>query len=173
MPRQRPRRGSWRRIAPALIGTAVLGACQDPPRGPSCPEGTVRDAGRLERLHQRLFTDPDARALVVATHGRYVVCFGDGIEPGVDARHRVRLDRGQDDRSSAAKLGHLLVHVRRGLPFVDGDTRPCAERLARARTLEEAAHDQESRLRRRFGLPALDEGAVERVMAGYRLRCQH
>lgn len=169
--RQRPHGAPKRRLVSALVLAAAVGACRELPDGPRCPEGTARDEGRLVRLQQRLASDPLARSLVVATQGRYVTCFGDGIEPGIDAEHRLRLDRRQDDARAAAKLGHLLLHVSRGLPFDEGDTRPCAERLARAHELERAAHALESSLLQRFGFPALDDVALHRVMAGYRTRC--
>lgn len=170
--RPRSRSTRRRRLAVALGVMLTLVSCDDEPQGPACPDRTARDPERLARLHQRLTADPDARALVIATHGRYVVCFGEGTEAGVDAQHRLLLDRSQDDAPTAAKLGHLLLHVSQGLPFEDADRRSCEQRLTLARDREQAAHALESSLRVRFGLPALEDDALERVMAGYRARCR-
>ena len=155
-----------------LVAAVALIACNERPAGPTCSDGTARDPDRVERLRERLGSHDTARALVLATQGRYVVCFGEGIEPGVDAQHRIRLDATSDDARAAAKLGHLLMHVSHGLPFVEDDPRPCAERLARAEERERAGHALESSLLRRFGLPPLGEAALDRVMAGYRSRCK-
>lgn len=165
------REGSWVLTAGALLAVGTLAACERAPSGPACLRGSARDDERLVRLQQRLGDDPDARSLIIATQGRYVVCFGDAVEPGVDPQHRLLLDADQDDARAAAKLGHLLMHVSRGLPFDDDGRGPCAERLARARELEQDAHALESRLLQRSGLPGLEASTLERVMAGYRQRC--
>lgn len=168
-----------KRVALSIALAAQLAvACDPSPEGPraseprpACPAGTERDPKRQAALEQQLGADLHAASLVRATAGRVVVCFGAGIEPGVDARHRVRLAAGRDDAEAAAKLAHLLLHVTEGLPWHEQDRRPCAIRLAEARDREERAQALEATLLRSFGRPAPDDSEVDRVLASYAARC--
>jgi hypothetical protein len=162
-----------RRAVSVAMALATMGlvACDDARPGPPCVDGTSRDPERAAALQRRLASQPLTRSLVAATEGRFVVCFGAGIESGLDAQHRVRLDASLGEDTAAAKLGHLLLHVSEGLPWDEDDARPCDARLATAREREGRAHALEASLLGAFGQPPPDDRALDRIMAGYRSRC--
>lgn len=147
----------------ALPLLVALAACSD---GAACPEGSSRDDARTARVGRLLRTDAEGDALWRGVADA-TVCWGREAEPGVREHSAVLLQEALTDQEAAALLGHLLLHLREGLPMAEG----CAG-LVRAREQEQRAHELEDRLRARFGAPPLAAGALDATMAAYHERCR-
>ena len=135
---------------PAAEGAAGAGS------PPPCPRGFVDRPGLAARLEARLRALPEGPALLRAVPaGSARWCFG-AIDPSVVTVERVLLlDASLPEEEAAARAGHLLSHLRDGLPLpatiergadCDALTRTALRREARAHVLE-------AELREALGLP--------------------
>lgn len=156
-----PRRAA--RWASALAFLALVG-CD---RAPRCPAGFSPDAARTRRVTALLLELPEAAPLVSAAEP-FDVCWGEVSLSVLDDRRCVRLDRRLGDPEAAARLGHLLLHLREGVPLAEGCD---ARALALAEDRERGAHALEGRLRAALGVPSLEAGTLEGVLSDYRDRC--
>ncbi len=97
-----------------LVVLALIGCG---PASVPCPSGTHADATRASAIEARLETTEEGRALMSARSGVSAVCFGDATRASVITSTRVIvLANGLEEGEAAARLGHLLVHARDGLP---------------------------------------------------------
>lgn len=149
------------RRSPLLDGIlvlALLGAgCGDPVgrsyHAPPCPEGALDLPARADAVVARLASVPEGAALIDATRERLGrVCFGRGPSVLEERERHVVLDGALGPGEGAARLGHLLVHVRDGSPYVPGPD--CDVVVARALDAEARAHALELELRRALSVPA-------------------
>lgn len=139
-------------MRPELVLVALLGACGAPALSADCPSGTHQDATLAAAIEARLATLPAGRALVDAQRERVsAVCFGAVGSSSVITRERiVVLAAGLEEGEAAARLGHLLVHVRDGLP-IDELRPPCDAAVDRAMMLEARAYVEEIALQDALG----------------------
>lgn len=143
----------------ALSFSLSLPACSRAAPAPDvpCPAGTTSDAARADAIETRLTSVPRGRAIVDSARARVVrVCFGDarGASVITDARIVV-LAAGLEEGEAAARLGHLLVHARDGLPIDEIrpplDAAACELAVTRAMTLEARAYVEEVLLQDALG----------------------
>ena len=80
------------------------------------------------------------------------MCFAPEGPNAIDADLTLVLDRALSDGEAAARVGHLLVHVRDGLPYQADAPGDCDARVARALDREAEAHAVELDLRRALGV---------------------
>jgi hypothetical protein len=149
----------------ALLLTNALASIE---QGPRCEAGGSADAARTRVLMDRLRASRAGRSLAPVIDRP--VCYATG-EPGISER-QITLARDDDDSVAAARLGHLLLHAREGLPYREATNRDCKSAIARARASEETAHHLEAQLRRELGAPPLARDAVDRVVGAYLARCE-
>jgi len=118
---------------------------------PTCPPDYAEDTERAARVGARLSSVPEGRELTryLDTH---VMCFAEGGIGVITPTHQLLLASELDDGEDAARLGHLLVHARDGLPLEE-DEAPrrhaaldCDARVAQALDREAVAHVVEVRL---------------------------
>lgn len=125
-------------LALALIGCG--------PAAAPCPSGTQSDPPRAHEIQARLATVSEGRALIDAARAQVpAICFGARASSSVITRDRVvLLATDLEEGEAAARLGHLLVHARDGLPVelvhtgLDADA--CHEAVRRALMLEARAY---------------------------------
>ncbi len=152
-----------------LIWVGQVG-CETPV--PACPTGMSDEPRRNARLLALLSTTTDGRALLLNPPRRYRICVGPNQhESGVTPSALLLLPAGQSDSIAAARIAHLLTHLRVGKPFDSSSRAPCGPRLARARRLEQQAHALESRIRIQLGAPALPPDSVDKLMGQYAAVC--
>ncbi|WP_236604107.1 hypothetical protein [Sandaracinus amylolyticus] len=125
----------------AVLVSIVLVACEEPS---SCPQGALDLPARAEAITTRLASVPEGAALLRDHDPR--ICFADSPSVIDEQTHAVLLDRALAAGEAAARLGHLLVHVRDGSPYRDGPD--CDVVVARALDAEARAHALELDLRR-------------------------
>lgn len=153
-------------VAVTSFAVGLLAARPSEPRtSEPCPPGTSLDEVRTERAAALLATPSAGRALL-AHDELPIVCWGPSEPAVMEDRSHVRLDPRASDREAAARLGHLLLHLRDGVPLAEG----CGA-LAMAESREREAHALEDHLRAELGLVPLEAAALERVVSGYRDRC--
>lgn len=92
-----------------------LAACTSAPVA-TCPAGTDADAARASAIETRLASVSEGRALLGSRDRVAAICFGDGASV-ITSDHVVLLARTLEEGEAAARLGHLLVHARDGLPI--------------------------------------------------------
>ena len=140
---------------------------------PRCPPGTASDDQRTQEALLQLGSQNEGRRLLVAFGRTPRVCYGDAHEGSLQTDGALMLQRDRPLAANAARLGHLLHHLVRGLPLdettVRASTLPCGELVRKADLAEQTAHQLESDLRRGFGLPPLP---FEDLRDQYRQRCQ-
>jgi hypothetical protein len=110
-----------------------------------CPAGTTADDARALRIRTRLESVERGAALVREAGERVsVICFAAPRSTSVvDASHRVMLATELDDGEAAARLGHLLVHLRDGLPDANLHGPDCDAAVEHALALEATAYVEE------------------------------
>lgn len=142
------------RRAGALALALTLGACGADAAEPPCPAGHHRDASRAAAIVQRLGTVPEGATLVSLLAGTQGICFGDEALNVVTSDRAFLLASSLEDGEAAARLGHLLIHVRDGLPM--GDAIPsdadCDALVREALDREAVAYVAEVRLQRALGV---------------------
>ena len=85
---------------------------------PPCPEGAIDLPARAEVLVRRLGSVPEGAEVLQDTLGRRGrTCFAPGSPAVVVGEGTLLLDGDDPELESAARLGHLLHHVRAGLPY--------------------------------------------------------
>jgi hypothetical protein len=110
-----------------------------------CPPGHVEAPERAARIAARLTSAAEGRALAPHLES-HVMCFArDGLG-AITGEHQLLLDSALDDGENAARVGHLLVHARDGLPMEGDERDDCETRIARALDREAVAHVVEVRL---------------------------
>lgn len=142
-----------------LLGSGTLG-CEEPGPGrsshaPPCPEGALDLPARTESIVSLLASVPEGAALIAATRDRMGrICVAQGGLNAIDDDRTIVLDRALDDAEAAARVGHLLVHVRDGSPYPERAARgaDCDAIVARALDREASAHGVELSLRRALGV---------------------
>ena len=137
----------WQTLGVRIVALALitLVACEEP--APPCPVGALDLPARADAIRARLASRPEGAALIASVRdhvGR--ICFSDGPSVVDEETHAVVLDRALGEGEAAARLGHLLVHVRDGSPYRDGPD--CDVVVARALDAEARAHALELELRR-------------------------
>lgn len=83
----------------------------------------------------------------------------------------IHLAAERSDAELAARLGHLLLHVREGLPQLTPGA-GCDADLERALAAEVHAHALERRLRAALGAPPLPADALTSVQAQLKASCE-
>lgn len=117
-----------------------------------CPVGHVRDPERAERLMAVLERAPAGAALSPLLARTEGMCFSPDAIDVVTTERVLLLSTRSTDEEAAARIGHLLVHVRDGLPL--GDLQPgadCDAEVERALRLESVAYVTEVRLQAALG----------------------
>lgn len=150
-----------------ILVLALLGAgCEDPVgrsyHAPPCPEGALDLPARADAIVARLASVPEGAALIEATRPRLGrICFGRGPSVLEERERHVVLDTALGPGEAAARLGHLLMHVRDGSPYAPGAD--CDAVVARALDAEARAHALELELRRALSAErgALSFGELE------------
>ena len=136
----------------ALLGLIGCGA-----PAPSCPSGTHAEAARASAIEHRLASVAEGRALIDAARARVSsVCFGAPQSASVITTDRViLLADGLEEGEAAARLGHLLVHARDGLPtdevHAGMNADACETAVGRALDLEARAYVVEVSLQTALG----------------------
>ncbi len=157
-------------IAKSPLLIALAGAlAREPTPAPApepCRAGSHSDAARAWSL--TFLLSRSSRPDLAPTDRP--ICFG-GAESSIDDA-QITLAANEGEAAVAARLGHLMVHAKDGLPFRDRDRRDCAVAIVEARRLETAAWAVERALRIDLGAPAIEPDAIDRVIAGYRARCR-
>ncbi len=124
-----------------LIALVLIG-CGAP--APTCPSGTHDDVARASAIENRLASVAQGRALIDAARARVpAICFGASESASVITTDRVvLLASGLEEGEAAARLGHLLVHARDGLPTDEVHARmdPAACEAAVDRAIDLEAH---------------------------------
>lgn len=170
---------------------------------PPCPEGALDQPARADATIALLASVPEGAAIVGSARAQIGrVCFGAEHVSAITEERTIVLERALAPGEAAARLGHLMLHARDGLPYRAGPD--CDEVVARALDAEAEAHALELRLRRalsveprvltydfeqafwsapertrtqviRDWLEAHPEGGggVDALAAGYRQRCEH
>lgn len=150
MPRRYRSAISWVKRALAIV-TCCLSAC-----GSAEPLATdcTTDGARTRRVLDALAGVADAEVLGAAESGD-AICFGDGagtLRPGPV----FVLPRDTSEEEAAARLVHLLHHVRRGRGLVAheavADNADCDALVHEALVEEAQAHVLEMQLRRALGV---------------------
>ena len=137
--------------------------------GLACPSPEPRcDQLRGARLRALLSTAPGGAELAAIDAP---VCVAPGQRMVRVVGGPVRLDAERADAELAARLGHLLLHVREAPPPLEPGP-GCAEALARTLDLERAAHEREDQLRVALGLRPAAGAAFERLSRALRQRCE-
>jgi len=159
---------SIRIVSSALVLSLWATGC--PPsveRGRPCPPDTREDPAKLAEVVTQLASVSPTGA---PSPPSLPVCFGSTDAVGLRSRAIV-LDAAADPSASAGRLGHLMLHLANGRPWTTDDPRPCAERLAQARTAETYGFARENEIRLQLDLPPLSKEATEAVIEGYRAMC--
>lgn len=155
----------------AVLCAGLLASCahdtvsRSSSAAPSCPVGSRPDAPRAAKLIALLEGDEESAALDLGKAALLRVCFLPGSGPGVLSGGLAILDADDSDLVLAARLAHLGIHYRDNL----GDG--CTKGLEQARESERKAFLLESRLRQRYGLPALAPAPAAGSDSDYQFRC--
>lgn len=137
----------------ACLGSAIAlllaAGCARPTadRAP-CPAGHTESGARAARVVERLASVPEGRELARVLDA-HVICFAPEGLGVITGERQLLLSDALDDGENAARLGHLLVHARDGLPLDSdraGAGRDCEALVARALDSEALAHVVEVRL---------------------------
>ncbi len=137
----------------ALLVALTLVGCTDAAPTTACPSGSTSDDARALRIRARLESVPSGAELVrEAGASVRSICFAPaGGLSVVDHDHRIVLAEGLEEGEAAARLGHLLVHLRDGLPD-DGLIGPdCDAAVERALVREASAYVREVLLQTELG----------------------
>lgn len=150
----------------AVACAVALVACGAP--GPVCPTGHHPDAARTARTLERLRSTPEGEALAALERQLRGVCWGPEALDVITTERLVLLSEALEDGEAAARLGHLLVHVRDGLPL--RETIPpgadCEALVAEALDREAVAYAAELRLQHALAAaPRLHAFGLERLVA--------
>jgi hypothetical protein len=129
----------------AIALAFALTACGARAESSACPSGTHEDASRTQAIIDRLDTSPDGHALLARRSLVARVCFAPASSASVlTTDHVILLADDLELGEAAARVGHLLVHLRDGLPIdaVSGQAaeRACDAAVDRALTLEARAY---------------------------------
>jgi len=133
----------------------------------SCRSGTHAEPAAA--IVRQLRSHPRGASLLAEAPEHRVVF---AHEAGVSINGIVRLERARSVHASAARYAHLLLHLRRGMPFDDAERGDCEARLLRAAAREEEALTLENELRRAWGLAGLPPSSLDDRVAAYRGRCR-
>ncbi len=142
-----------RRAAAALALVASLAVCKGTPTPPPCPRGFSLDETRTTILLAALGRVPEGREVRDAAPNPPRVCFGPAATSVLTSEEVVLLDSALGEAEAAARLGHLLLHVKRGSPLVlPADRAGCAAAVESALGVEAEALVLELHLRRALGV---------------------
>jgi hypothetical protein len=140
---------------------------------PRCPQGAMPDRKRTQEALARLRSQEAGKRLVAELGRELLVCYGNVREGVLQSDGALVLQRDRSLPANAARLGHLLHHLVRGLPFdettVSTSGLACSEVAKTADEVERTAYALESELRKAFGLPPR---AFEDLADDYQKRCQ-
>ena len=145
------------RAEAALAFAFAVAACGTGGARPPCPSGTWPDEARERAIEARLASVAEGRTLLDAQQDRVArVCFASASSASVVTHDRVViLAQGLEEAEAAARLGHLLVHLRDGLPIdaVSASLAPaaCDAAVDRALALEARAYVAEVALQDELG----------------------
>lgn len=144
-------------MRPELALALALFGCGASATPAACPAGTRADAARASAIEARLGSVASGRALLAVGRDRVrAVCFADaGSASVVTIEHVVLLAADLEEGEAAARLGHLLVHLRDGLPtdvvHAGLDPAACDAAVERALSLEAHAYVEEVALQDALG----------------------
>lgn len=129
-----------------------------PPR--ACGSLAAADPKRARRIRQRLGSVSRGRTLLSNAPRHVAICFRQSDETALTSDGVVRLDPRDGDGQSAARLGHLLLHLAQGLTRLDPAQHAggCASFVAHTLRAEAAAHALELELRRDLHVPTDEQG---------------
>lgn len=135
-----------------LAALLVLG-CSGAPEPAPCPLGHHRDPARAAELEARLADTREGAPLAALLAGTAGICFAADAIDVITTERVLLLSDGMETGEAAARLGHLLVHVRDGLPMREAIPRgaDCEALLDEALDREAQAHAAEMRLQRALG----------------------
>jgi len=140
---------------------------------PRCTQGSARDDKRTHEALLQLGSQEEGHRLLASLGRTPRVCYGDVREGLLQTDGVLVLQRDRPLAANAARLGHLLHHLVRGLPLDEttlrASTLTCSELVRDADLGERAAYNLEGDLRRGFGLSPLP---FEDLSGEYRQRCQ-
>jgi hypothetical protein len=141
-------------MIPRLLVALALAGCSEAHQGPSCPAGTHIDEARSDAVRARLASVPSGASLLREAGARLtIVCFAPPTSPSVvDDAHDVILASDLDEGEAAARLGHLLVHLRDGLPDEGLRSSDCDAAVDHALALEATAYVREVELQHALGV---------------------
>ena len=142
-----------------VVGLALaIAACDHGGSRAPCPSGAWRDESREHAIEARLASVAEGRVLLDAQRDRVArVCFTSASSASVVTHDRVViLAQGLEEGEAAARLGHLLVHLRDGLP-IDAVSpglaaESCDAAVGRALALEAHAYVVEIALQDELGV---------------------
>lgn len=137
----------------ALVLALIAGCGSGEPSTPHCPPGSQPDEARAAAVRARLASVASGEALIAAAGDRVsCVCFAaPGSTSAVDDTHAILLASDLEEGEAAARFGHLLVHLRDGLPD-EGLHRPdCDAAVERALAREATAYVREIELQTEVG----------------------
>jgi len=155
-------------LVTVALAALLAAACRSTP---ACPEGAAADELRTDKMLALLRADAEGQVLLAEFRPR-PVCYAPSAEAGVIASNSaLLLPSGADERDLAARVAHLLLHAREGLPQVVAEGSCDEATFELLRSAEERAWALEERVRGRLGL-AHGPGEAQRVVEGYRRRCQ-
>jgi hypothetical protein len=98
----------------AELALVLLAACET---STPCPSGMQADAARVEAIVTRLGTVSEGRALLEVRDRIAATCFATpGSASVITSERIVILASDLEEGEASARLGHLLAHVRDGLP---------------------------------------------------------
>ena len=131
----------------------LLAGCGAPPPAPPCPAGAHRDDPRAARIRARLASVPSGAALAADADGLvHAICFAPGGSASVvDDAHVVILATDLEEGEAAARLGHLLFHLRSGMPDAELTGPDCDLAVERALAREAVAYVREVALQAELG----------------------
>ncbi len=138
------------RITGVVLALALAGCGGG---APACPEGTRSDDARALEIRTRLASVVGGAELVRDAVARVrAICFAPATSASViDDTFVVILQSDLEPGEAAARLGHLLVHVRDGLPSALLHGPDCGSAVERALAREATAYVREVALQAELG----------------------
>lgn len=129
----------------ALALALALAGCAGGAPIASCPAGTQHDDARALQIRARLSSIESGATLLREAGGQMsAICFAPPGSPSVvNDAHVVILASDLQEAEAAARLGHLLVHLRDGLPDAELVGPDCDAAVERALAREATAYVRE------------------------------